>query len=82
MALVPLALSGGALPVLLVVVVAQVALQWPPRPVLALALLLITVSYLALSAAGIRHPLLTTLIYAGFHAFAGLSAHYARTAEL
>ncbi|MBB5886327.1 sensor histidine kinase [Xanthomonas sp. LMG 8992] len=72
----------GTAPVLLVVVVAQVALQWPPRPVLVLALLANLGTFLALSAAGIKHPLLTTLIYAGFHAFAGLSAHYARTTEL
>ncbi|WP_371180697.1 sensor histidine kinase [Xanthomonas sacchari] len=82
MALVWLEPHVGTAPVLLVVVVAQVALQWPPRPVLALALLANLGTFLALSATGIRHPLLTTLIYAGFHAFAGLSAHYARTAEL
>ncbi|WP_369941683.1 sensor histidine kinase [Xanthomonas medicagonis] len=82
MALVWLEPHVGTAPVLLVVVVTQVALQWPPRQVLVLALLANLGTFLALSAAGIRHPLLTTLIYAGFHAFAGLSAHYARTAEL
>lgn len=82
MALVWLEPHVGTAPVLLVVVVAQVALEWPPRQVLVLGLLANLGTFLALSAAGIRHPLLTTLIYAGFHAFAGLSAHYARTAEL
>ncbi|KLD74866.1 sensor histidine kinase [Xanthomonas hyacinthi] len=72
----------GTAPVLLVVVVAQVALLWEPRRVLALAILANLGTFLLLSTAGFKRALLTTLIYAGFHAFAALTAHYARTTEL
>ncbi|MBB4128803.1 signal transduction histidine kinase [Xanthomonas translucens] len=72
----------GTAPVLLVVVVAQVALLWEPRRVLVLALLANLGTFLLLSPAGSKRALLTTLIYAGFHAFAALTAHYARTTEI
>lgn len=82
LALVWLEPSVGTAPVLLVVVVAQVALLWEPRRVLALAILANLGTFLLLSTAGFKRALLTTLIYAGFHAFAALTAHYARTTEI
>lgn len=82
LALVWLEPGVGTAPVLLVVVVTQVALLWEPRRVLVLALLVNLGTFLLLSSAGFKRALLTTLIYAGFHAFAALSAHYARTTEI
>ncbi|MDR6674606.1 sensor histidine kinase [Xanthomonas sp. 1678] len=82
LALVWLEPGVGTAPVLLVVVVTQVALLWEPRRVLVLALLVNLGTFLLLSTAGFKRALLTTLIYAGFHAFAALSAHYARTTEI
>lgn len=82
LALVWMEPRAGTAPVLLVVVVARVALVWEPRRVLLMVLLVNLGTFLVLHAAGFRRALLVTLIYAGFHAFAALTAHYARTAEL
>lgn len=79
--LVALAPRGGTAPVLLVVWVAQLATIHPPRitvPAIALANVAL---YLLLRRAGYSEPLLVTVLYIGFQAFAALTAHYARNAE-
>jgi signal transduction histidine kinase len=72
----------GTLPVLLVVLVAHLAEHWPPRTVLVCALALNVCLYLTLRWGGFNHAFLIVAIYAGFQAFAALTAHYARSSEL
>jgi len=81
LALVWLAPRGGTAPVLLVVLVAQVAMRYPPRVTVPVVIALNVLSYLLLRDAGHRDALFVTLLYAGFQAFAALTSHYARTAE-
>ena len=82
LALVWLAPRGGTTPVLLVVLVAQLAMHYPARIALPAVALLNIALYLVLREVGYREPLIVTMIYGGFQAFAALTAHYARTAEL
>lgn len=72
----------GTAPVLLVVLVAQLAEHWPPRFVVALALLANVGLYAVLRHSGFSQPLLVVLLYGGFQAFAALTAHYARSTAL
>ncbi|MEN5264832.1 histidine kinase [Stenotrophomonas sp. TWI587] len=72
----------GTVPVLLVVLVAHLAEHWPPRQVLVATVLLNVGLYAALRASGYSHAFMIVAIYAGFQAFAALTAHYARSAEL
>ncbi|PSM15175.1 sensor histidine kinase [Stenotrophomonas maltophilia] len=78
-ALVALQPRTGTAPVLLVVLVAQLAEHWPPRFVLGVALLANLAMYLVLRHSGFTQPLLVVLLYGGFQAFAALTAHYARS---
>ncbi|MEG2804960.1 histidine kinase [Stenotrophomonas sp.] len=71
----------GTMPVLLVVLVAHLAEHWSPRAVLATAVALNVSLYLLLRQSGFNAPFLIVAIYAGFQAFAALTAHYARSAE-
>ena len=71
----------GTTPILLVVVIAQLGMLWPPRRVLATAIVLNIALYLLLHDAGFSKPLLLVMINGGFQAFAALTAHYARSAE-
>jgi signal transduction histidine kinase len=71
----------GTAPVLLVVLVAHLAEHWSPRAVLATTVVLNVALYLVLRHSGFSQPLLIVAIYAGFQAFAALTAHYARSAE-
>ncbi len=80
--LVALQPRTGTAPVLLVVLVAQLAEHWPPRFVLAVALLANLAMYLVLRYSGFSQPLLVVLLYGGFQAFAALTAHYARSTAL
>lgn len=82
LALVWMEPHAGTAPVLLVVVVARVALWWPPRRVLAMVVLANLGTFLALHATGAPRALLVTVIFAGFHGFVALTAHYARTTEI
>ncbi len=82
LALVWLEPRVGTLPVLLVVLIAHLAEHWPARTVLLSALAVNVCLYLALRTGGANHPFLVTTIYAGFQAFAALTAHYARSSEL
>ena len=81
LSLVWLAPRGGTAPVLIVVLVAQLAMHYPARVTVPLVALLNVALYLVLRAVGYREPMIVTLIYGGFQAFAALTAHYARTAE-
>ncbi|WP_166772878.1 sensor histidine kinase [Xanthomonas arboricola] len=72
---------AGTAPVLLVMLVAQAGMTWPPVRVLLLALALNAGMYALLVQAGFERPWLIVGIYAGFQAFAALTAHYARSAE-
>ncbi|WP_459018392.1 sensor histidine kinase [Stenotrophomonas sp. PSU_St142] len=80
--LVALQPRTGTAPVLLVVLVAQLAEHWPPRFVLGVALLANLAMYLVLRHSGFTQPLLVVLLYGGFQAFAALTAHYARSTAL
>ncbi|MGH8076156.1 MAG: sensor histidine kinase, partial [Lysobacter sp.] len=79
--LVWLAPRGGTTPVLIVVLVAQLAMQCPARVTVAAAVALNVILYLILRDAGYRDPGVVTVLYGGFQAFAALTAHYAKTAE-
>ncbi|HGM5919024.1 TPA: sensor histidine kinase [Stenotrophomonas maltophilia] len=81
-ALVALQPRTGTAPVLLVVLVAQLAEHWPPRFVLGVALLANLAMYAVLRHSGFSQPLLVVLLYGGFQAFAALTAHYARSTAL
>ncbi len=79
--LVALAPRTGTSPVLLVILIAALAMDYPPSRVLAVAVLLNLVLYLVLRAGGHVAPAMAVTIYLGFQAFAALVAHYARSAE-
>lgn len=81
LALVWLAPRGGTAPVLLVVLVAQLAMVYPAGVTVPAVAALNVALYLILRGAGQREPLLVTTLYLGFQAFAALTAHYAKTAE-
>ncbi|WP_460832118.1 sensor histidine kinase [Lysobacter humi (ex Lee et al. 2017)] len=80
LAVVALAPRGGTAPVLLVVLVAQAAHWLSPRATLLLGLVLDVALWGLLQHAGHPAPFIVTVVYAGFQAFAALTAHYAQTA--
>ena len=71
----------GTAQVLLVVWTAIIAMVWPPRIALAAVVVVDAIVYLILRNAGHDTPLTVTLLYAGFQAFAAVTAHYAMSAE-
>jgi signal transduction histidine kinase len=79
--LVALAPRLGTAQILLVVWVGVVAMVWPPRATVLAVLAAGLAVFLLLQGAGHPNALLTTILYASFQGFAGLLAHYARTAE-
>ena len=81
LALVILAPRLGTPQVLLVVWTAVIAMVWPPRVAVVAVLLVNLASWWILSMAGHPAPLTVTLLYAGFQAFAALTAYYALSAE-
>ncbi|HZX75988.1 sensor histidine kinase [Lysobacter sp.] len=80
-ALIAIAPRTGIAPILLVVLVAELAMDYSPRTVLVLAVLLNTALYMALQAGGHSSPHIQLTLYIGFQAFAALTTHYARSAE-
>ncbi|MBU8977144.1 MULTISPECIES: histidine kinase [unclassified Lysobacter] len=80
--LIALAPRLGIAPVLLVVLIAELAMEYRPRVVVALALALNAGLYFALERGGHAAPLLQLSLYIGFQSFAALTTHYARSAEL
>ncbi|HWS77903.1 MAG TPA: histidine kinase [Thermomonas sp.] len=81
LALVGLADNRSTAPVLLVVLVAQLAMTYPLRTVLPAAVMLNFGVYLLLGRDGHPNPLALVLSYGGFQLFAALTSHYARSAE-
>lgn len=81
LALVVLAPRTGTTPVTLVILIAALAMDYPPGRVLLAAALLNLALYLVLRAGGHAAPALKVVLYIGFQAFAALVAHYARSAE-
>ncbi|MBT2750210.1 MULTISPECIES: histidine kinase [unclassified Lysobacter] len=72
---------GGAAPALLVVMIAHMAMVYPRRVVIVLAMAINLALYAILVHAHSAAPLVITLIFAGFQSFAALIARYARSAE-
>jgi len=81
LALVWTAPGVGTSQVLLVVWTAVVAMAWPPRVAVPAVLLVTLASWWILQRQGSPAPATIVLLYAGFQAFAALTAYYARTAE-
>ncbi|WP_407067633.1 sensor histidine kinase [Marilutibacter alkalisoli] len=80
-AVIALAPRTGVAPILLVILVAELVMDYPLRVVLPLALLFNLILYALLASAG-RDPVwLQVVLYMGFQAFAMLTTWYARTAE-
>ncbi len=71
----------GTAQVLLVIWTAVIAMTWPPRLALAAVAAADAGVYLILRDAGHDTPLTVTLLYAGFQAFAAVTAYYAMSAE-
>ena len=78
---VALAPRTGTSPVILVILLAALAMDYPPGRVLLVAAALNIALYLLLASAGHPAPGLKVTLYLGFQAFAALVAHYARSAE-
>ncbi len=81
LALVWLPANLSTSPVLLVVLVAQLAMTWPLRIVLPLAIAGNLAVYALFGRHGHPNPLALVLSYGGFQLFAALTSHYARRAE-
>lgn len=72
----------GTAPILLVVVVAQLSMVWPPRALWATILVFALALYLVLRRTEFDAAPIIVAAYAGFQGFAALVGHYARSAEL
>lgn len=81
LALVWLPANSSTSPVLLVVLVAQLAMTYPLRIVLPLAVVANLAVFLMVGRHGHPNPLALVLSYGGFQLFAALTSHYARSAE-
>lgn len=81
MAVVALAPRTGTSPILVVVLVAALAVDYPAWRVLPAAAALNLLLYLVLRAGGHAAPGMAVGVFLGFQAFAALVAHYARSAE-
>lgn len=81
LSLVWIAPRTGTAPVLLVILIARLAVTYPPLRVLLLTVLLNLSVYWVLRARGHSEPGLAVMLYLGFQAFAALIAHYARSVE-
>lgn len=81
LALIWLPSNSNTAPVLLVVLVAQLAMTYPLRIVLPLAIVGNLAVYLLYARHDHGNPLALVLSYGGFQLFAALTSHYARSAE-
>lgn len=79
--LISMAPRTGIAPVALVILIAELAMEYRPRVVLVLAVALNALLYAALARGGHSAPHVQLALYIGFQAFAALTTHYARTAE-
>lgn len=73
--------GAGTVQILLVLWVARASYYWPQRTLLIAAVALNVAVYFILSARGVRQPLLVTLLYACFQAFAAFLSTYSRRLE-
>lgn len=71
----------GTPPILLVVWTAVIVIHWPPRMALAAVIAANLGLYAILRTSGYSTPMVMTLLYACFQAFAALCAYYATSAE-
>lgn len=79
--LIALASRSGVAPVLLVILVSQLAMDYPPRVVVPLAIAFNLGAYGLLKWGGHNAPATQMVLYLGFEAFAALTTYYARSAE-
>ncbi|RPE80145.1 signal transduction histidine kinase [Vulcaniibacterium tengchongense] len=79
--LIAMAARTGIAPILTVVLIAELAMDYRPRTVLLLAALMDAGVYLVLALSGHARPELQLMLYLGFQAFAALTTYYARSAE-
>lgn len=79
--LIAMAPRTGIAPVVLVILIAELAMEYRPRVLLVLAVLLNAALYVVLWKGGHSAPHIQLALYIGFQAFAALTTHYARTAE-
>lgn len=80
--LITMAPRTGVAPVVLVILIAELAMEYRPRTVIVLAVLINVLLYWALFSGGHGAPQIQVALYIGFQAFAALTTHYARSAEL
>lgn len=80
-ALIWMAPRTGIAPVVLVVLIAELGMEYRLRTVLVLAVAIDALLYLVLWRGGHYAPHIQVALYIGFQAFAALTTHYARSAE-
>ncbi len=80
-ALLALYPRAGALPILTVVYAAVIAGSWPPRAAVLVMLAGNVITWWILHRHGFDNALMSVVLIACFQLFAGLTVHYARTAE-
>ena len=73
--------STGAVQILLVIWVARTAFQWPAKTLFVAVVVVNVIACVILLLRSHRHPVLVTLLYLCFQAFAALLATYARRIE-
>lgn len=73
--------STGAVQILLVIWVARTAFQWPAKALFVAVAVVNVIACVILLLRSHRHPVLVTLLYLCFQAFAALLATYARRIE-
>ena len=73
--------TTGAVQILLVIWVARAAFQWPAKALLSAVVVINVIACGILLLRSHRHPVLVTLLYLCFQAFAALLATYARRIE-
>ncbi len=79
--LIAMAPRTGVAPVTLVILIAELAMEYRPRVLLVLAVLINVLLYATLVWGGHGAPQIQLFLYIGFQAFAALTTHYARSAE-
>lgn len=80
-ALIGMAPRTGIAPVVLVILIAELAMEYRSRTVIVMAVLINIALYAALLAGGHYAPHIQVALYIGFQAFAALTTYYARSAE-
>ncbi|NZA25023.1 sensor histidine kinase [Luteimonas sp. SJ-92] len=81
LAVIWLAPHGGTAPVLLVILVAQLAMEYPARATAVMAVLLNLAMFALLEHGGHPAAWLVVMIYSGFETFAAMTAYYMRRSD-